>query len=166
MKSFIKEFKEFALKGNVMDLAVGMIIGGAFTAIITAFIDDIINPIIGMFGGTDFSSMFVSLNGEEYASLAAAEEAGAAVLKYGAFISAVLNFLIMALVIFLIVKAMNKLREKTQKPEEEAAPTTKTCPYCKSEIAIEATRCPNCSSLLTEEAAAAVDEALAAADEA
>ena len=166
MKSFIKEFKEFALKGNVMDLAVGMIIGGAFTAIITAFIDDIINPIIGMFGGTDFSSMFVSLNGEEYASLAAAEEAGAAVLKYGAFISAVLNFLIMALVIFLIVKAMNKLREKTQKPEEEAAPTTKTCPYCKSEIAIEATRCPNCTSLLTEEAAAAVDEALAAADEA
>ena len=166
MKSFIKEFREFALKGNVMDLAVGMIIGGAFTAIITAFIDDIINPIIGMFGGTDFSSMFVSLNGEEYASLAAAEEAGAAVLKYGAFISAVLNFLIMALVIFLIVKAMNKLREKTQKPEEEAAPTTKTCPYCKSEIAIEATRCPNCTSLLTEEAAAAVDEALAAADEA
>lgn len=149
MKGFIKEFKEFALKGSVMDLAVGMIIGSAFTALVTSFVDNIINPIIGRFAGNlDFSNLFISLDGKHYETLKAAEDAGAAVLKYGTFISAFLNFLIMAFVIFLMMKAVNKAREVTAPKEEPAAPTTKICPYCKSEIAIDAVRCPNCTSRL------------------
>ena len=135
MKSFMKEFKEFISRGNVMDMAVGIIIGGAFTAIVTSLVEDIITPIIGMIGGFDFSSFVVTVNNSNIA--------------VGKFINAVINFLLIALVLFSIIKAMNKAAAIVKKPEEEeAAPTTKMCPYCKSEIAIEATRCPHCTSQL------------------
>ena len=153
MKKFIGEFKEFALKGNMMDLAIGMIIGAAFTAIVGSLVNDIINPFLGLFTGhIDFSNLFIALDGKEYASLEAAETAGAAVIKYGSFISNVINFIIMALVVFLIVKFINKMRDGfTKKPEEAPAePTTKVCPYCQSEISIQATRCPHCTSELSE----------------
>ncbi|MCD7981371.1 MAG: large conductance mechanosensitive channel protein MscL [Clostridiales bacterium] len=150
MKKFLNEFKEFALKGNMMDLAVGIIIGAAFTAIVSSLVDDIINPFLGLFTGhIDFSNLFVALDGQEYATLEAAESAGAAVIKYGSFVSNVINFIIMALVVFLIVKVINVMRERMEKKPEEA-PTTKNCPYCRSEINIEATRCPNCTSQLID----------------
>ena len=154
-KGLAAEFKEFIMRGNVIDLAVGVIIGGAFGAIVSSLVDDIIMPIISLFTkGIDFANLFVQLGGDEkYATLEAAKEAGVATLAYGNFISAIINFLIMALVIFLIVKAINKAHtvgKKEEAPAEEAAPTTKTCPFCKSEIAIDATRCPNCTSELAE----------------
>jgi large conductance mechanosensitive channel len=130
-----------------MDLAVGVIIGGAFQGIINSLVNDIIMPIISMItGGIDFSNWFVSLDGSSYSTLAAAQEAGAATLNYGVFITAIINFLLMALVIFCIVKSLNKLSDRVKKEEEEAAPTTKICPHCKSEINIEATKCPCCTS--------------------
>ncbi|MBR1757416.1 MAG: large conductance mechanosensitive channel protein MscL [Lachnospiraceae bacterium] len=148
MKKFLAEFKEFAVKGNMMDMAVGVIVGGAFGALVTALIDNILMPIISLVtGGIDFSNWFVALDGSKYATLAEAQEAGAATLNYGLFISAIINFIILALVVFSIVKAMNKLR-KPEAPAEPEAPTTKTCPYCQSEIAIAATRCPHCTSEL------------------
>ncbi len=134
MKSFINEFKEFISRGNVMDMAVGIIIGGAFTAIVTSLVEDIITPIIGMIGGFDFSSFVVTVNNSNIA--------------IGKFINAVINFLLIALVLFSVIKAMNKAASLVKKPAEEEAPTTKMCPYCKSEIAIEATRCPHCTSQL------------------
>ena len=134
MKSFMKEFKEFISRGNVMDMAVGIIIGGAFTAIVTSLVEDIITPIIGMIGGFDFSSFVVTVNNSNIA--------------IGKFINAVINFLLIALVLFSVIKAMNKAASIVKKPAEEEAPTTKMCPYCKSEIAIEATRCPHCTSQL------------------
>lgn len=138
MKSFMKEFKQFVMRGNVMDMAVGIIIGGAFTGIVTSLVEDIINPILGIFGGTNFDNLAIKL-------------AGDATLNYGKFISAVINFLIMALIIFIIIKTMNKASEKlTKKEEEDEAPTTKECPFCKSEISIEASRCPHCTSKLDE----------------
>jgi len=147
--SFFSEFKTFIMRGNVIDLAVGVIIGAAFQAIIKSLVDDLVMPVISLAtNGVDFANMFVSLDGNEYETLAAAQEAGAAVFAYGNFINAVLNFLIMAFVIFVLVRTINKLREKAVKKEEvaEAAPTTKKCPFCKSEIDIEATKCPNCTS--------------------
>jgi len=155
---FFGEFKKFIMRGNVMDMAVGVIIGGAFTAIVTSMNNDLLSPILGLFGGTDFSNLFLVLSkveeGVTYASVAEAREAGAAVFAYGSFLTAVINFLITAFVIFCIVKAMNKASEKLTKKEEAApaAPTTKKCPYCKSEIAIDATRCPHCTSMLEENA--------------
>ena len=146
-KGFANEFREFIMRGNVMDLAVGVIIGGAFQGIINSLVNDIIMPIISMLtGGIDFSNWFVSLDGSNYSTLAAAQEAGAATLNYGVFITAIINFLLMALVIFCIVKSLNKLSDRVKKEEEEAAPTTKICPHCKSEINIEATKCPCCTS--------------------
>lgn len=147
-----KEFKKFIARGNVIDLAVGVIIGGAFQAIINSLVNDVVMPVIGLFTkGMDFSNMFIQLSGDvKYETLAAAQEAGVATLNYGSFISAVLNFLIMAFVIFLFVKGINTLRDKTAKPVAPAAPTTKKCPYCKSEIAIDATKCPNCTSNIAE----------------
>lgn len=140
-----KEFKEFAMRGNVIDLAVGVVIGGAFGKIISSFVADVIMPLIGLLlGKISFENLFVSLSGEKFASLAAAQEAGAPTLNYGLFISAIVDFLIVALVIFLVIKGINKL----QKPEPVPAPTTKKCPYCFTEIALEATRCPNCTSQL------------------
>lgn len=148
------EFKEFIMRGNVIDLAVGVIIGGAFGAIVSSLVDDIIMPIVSLCTkGIDFSNLFIQLGGDEkFATLEAAKEAGVATLAYGNFISAILNFLIMALVIFLLVKAINKAHDigKKEEPAVEEAPTTKTCPFCKSEIAIEATRCPHCTSEITE----------------
>lgn len=136
MKAFLNEFKEFAMKGNVMEMAVGIIIGAAFTAIVTSLVDDIISPIIGLFVKVDFTDLVASVAGVD--------------IRYGAFIMAVVNFLIVAFVLFMVIKAFNKAGNLTKKPEEEAAPTTKVCPFCRSEIAIEATRCPHCTSELTE----------------
>ena len=141
MKKFISEFKEFISKGNVMDLAVGVIIGGAFQAIVNSLVNDIIMPILGaIFGGLDFSHWVLALGKGENASQ----------LTYGNFISAVINFLLMAFVLFSVIKAINKAKNTVKKPAEEApaAPTTKKCPYCFSEIDINATRCPHCTSEL------------------
>ena len=145
-RSFVKEFKEFAMKGNVVDLATGMIVGSAFTSIINSIVKDVITPLIGkLTGGLDFSQLFISLDGNTYETLAAAQEAGAAVLTYGNFITAVVNFLIVALVIFIVFK---KLLAPKKKEEAPAAPTTKECAFCKSTIHIDATKCPHCTSEL------------------
>ncbi|SFL41690.1 large conductance mechanosensitive channel [Lachnospiraceae bacterium KH1T2] len=154
-KGFANEFREFIMRGNVMDLAVGVIIGGAFQSIINSLVNDVIMPVISMItGGIDFSNWFISLDGSHYATLAEAQEAGAATLNYGTFITAVINFILMALVIFCLVKTLNTLNDKLAKKkadEEAAAPTTKICPFCKSEIAIDATKCPHCTSDLKTE---------------
>ena len=143
----IKEFKEFIAKGNVMDMAVGVIMGGAFGKIVSSLVNDLLMPLIGLIlGGVDFSNLFIALDGGNYASLAAAEEAGAALFKYGAFIQNIIDFLIIAFCIFLMVKAFNK----TKKEEPAPAPTTKACPYCKSEIAIGAVKCPHCTADLSK----------------
>lgn len=146
---FFGEFKKFIMRGNVIDLAVGVIVGGAFQAIVKSLVDDVVMPVISLATkGINFADLFIALDGGEYATLAAAQEAGAATLNYGNFISSILNFLIMAFVVFLLVKGINTIAEKSKKDESEApaAPTTKECPYCKSEIAIGATKCPNCTS--------------------
>lgn len=139
-KGFIEEFKKFIMRGNVMDMAVGVIVGGAFTSIVTSLNQDILTPVLGIYGGTDFSNLKVTLGSGE----------NAPVLCYGNFITAVINFLITAFVIFVLVKAINKIGDKLIRKEEEAPPepTTKICPYCRSEIAKEATRCPHCTSNL------------------
>lgn len=138
---FFGEFKKFIMRGNVLDMAVGVIVGGAFTAIVTSLNQDILTPILGLFGGTDFSYLTVKLGSGE----------NAPVLTYGNFITAVINFLITALVIFCVIKAINKASDKAasfRKKTEEApaAPTEKECPYCCSKINIKATRCPHCTS--------------------
>ncbi len=141
----LKEFKEFAMRGSVIDLAVGVIIGGAFGKIVSSLVTDIIMPPIGlMLHGVDFSNLYVSLNGQAFATLADAQKAGAPTLTYGNFINNVIDFLIIALVIFLMIRAINRL----QKPAPVASPTTKECPYCFTTIALKATRCPNCTSEL------------------
>ena len=144
MKKFMKEFKEFALKGSMIDLAVGMIIGAAFTAVVNSLVTNLFNPIIALVtGGVDLNELWKIPVG------AVLEDGTQATINIGAFISSVINFVIMALVIFMIVKAVNKARS-LKKKEEEAAPTTKKCPFCQSEIPIEATRCPHCTSQLSE----------------
>jgi large conductance mechanosensitive channel len=146
-KGLAGEFREFIMRGNVMDMAVGVIIGGAFQKIISSLVDDIIMPVISLLtGGIDFNNKFVVLDGGDYATLEAAKEAGAATLNYGTFITVVINFILMALVIFFLVKFMNNLSNKFEKEEAEAPATTKICPKCKSEINIEATKCPCCTS--------------------
>jgi large conductance mechanosensitive channel len=141
----LKEFREFVMRGNVIDLAVGVIIGGAFGKIVSSLVSDIIMPPIGLLlNGVDFSNLFVSLTGQPYATLAEAQAAGAPTLNYGNFINAVINFLIIALVIFLMIRAINRL----QKPAPAAAPMTRECPHCFSTISLKATRCPNCTSQL------------------
>ena len=143
MKGFLKEFKEFALKGNMIDLAVGMIIGSAFTALVNKLVSDLVMPLISLVTGKiDFENMFIPLAGQTTKVYSEAVEQGA-VLAYGSFITAVINFLILALVVFIFVKQMNKMKK-----EVPAAPTDKECPYCKSMIPIEATRCPHCTSKL------------------
>ncbi len=134
MKKFLDEFKEFALKGNVMDMAIGVIIGGAFTAIVTAFTEDFITPLLNMIGGAKFGGKIPLPFGPE----------GNAIL-WGDFLSAVVNFLIVALILFAMLKAVNKLMTIGKKKEEEA-PTTKKCPFCQSEISIKAVKCPHCTS--------------------
>ncbi len=135
MKKFIEEFKSFALRGNVVDLAVGVLIGSAFSGLVTAFTTDIIEPLLALFGGAQAEFGWVI-------------HIGASKILIGSFVSSVINFLITAFIIFLFVKALNKLANIGKKPEAPKAPTTKTCPYCKSEVNIEATRCPHCTSEL------------------
>ncbi len=148
---FFGEFKKFITRGNVIDLAVGVIVGGAFQKIVNSLVDDIVMPVISLATkGLDFANWFIALDGEKYATLEAAKEAGAATLNFGNFISAILNFLIMAFIIFLLVKGINSVVEKTKKPEAPEAPKTKKCPYCKTEIDIEASRCPHCTSEIAE----------------
>lgn len=143
----MKEFKEFAMKGNVVDLAIGVIIGGAFGKIVTSLVNDIIMPVIGLLvGGADFTNWFISLDGNTYANLAAAQKAEVATLNYGLFINAVLDFLIIAFSIFIVIKQLNKFKKKEDKVEEK--PTTKDCIYCKTTIPIDAVRCPHCTSTL------------------
>lgn len=150
----IKEFKKFIMRGNMIDLAVGMIIGAAFNAIVTSLVNDIFMPLLAaIIGKPDFSDLFIVLSGEGTANtLAEAQELGLTTLNYGSFITAIINFLLMAIVVFLIVKGMNKLAEGgkklSKKEEKKAEPTTKTCPFCQSEISIKATRCPHCTSEL------------------
>lgn len=135
MKSFMKEFKEFIARGNVMDMAVGVIIGGAFTAIVSSLVNDILMPLLSLLtGGFDFTALSIKLSDAE----------DAASLNYGAFIEAIIDFLLIAVVIFIIIKSINKLAKK----KEEAPATTKECPFCKEQIALEATRCPHCTSEL------------------
>jgi len=142
-----QEFKKFVMRGNVLDLAIGVIIGGAFGKIVTSFVNDILMPPIGaLLGKVDFSNLFISLSGQKYASLAAAQEAGAATINYGLFFNTVLDFVIVALVIFLIIKQVNRM--KREEPAAPAAPTIKPCPYCFTDIPIKATRCPHCTSQL------------------
>jgi large conductance mechanosensitive channel len=142
-----KEFKKFAFKGNVLDLAVAVVIGGAFGLIIKSLVNDIIMPLVGkLLGNTDFANLFVVLGDGKFATLAEAQEAGVATLNYGLFINTIINFLIIAFSIFLVVKAINKTKKKEE--PAPAAPTTKKCPFCVSEISIDATRCPNCTSQL------------------
>ena len=145
MKNFVKEFKEFALRGNVIDLAIGIIIGGAFGKIITSFVSDIIMPPVGLLlGGVSFADLFWALDGGTYASLTAAKDAGAPTLNYGMFISTIIDFIILAFVIFLIVRWFNNLKKKPEAAPAE--PTTKECNYCFTTISIKATRCPHCTS--------------------
>lgn len=143
----LKEFKEFAMKGNVVDMAIGIIIGAAFGKIVSSIVTDIIMPPIGLLlGKVDFSTLFINLSAESYPSLAAAKAAGAATINYGLFLNTVIDFIIVAFVIFLLIRQMNRL--KRQPAPAPAVPTTKECPHCFSTIPIKATRCPNCTSEL------------------
>ena len=138
----LKEFKEFAMRGNVMDLAIGVIIGGAFGKIISSLVNDMFMPVIGLLlGKVDFSNLFINLTDTSYVTLKEAKEAGAATLNYGNFIQIVVDFLIVAFVIFLMVRQLNKLKKPA-----EAPPPTKDCPFCASAIPLKATRCPHCTS--------------------
>jgi large conductance mechanosensitive channel len=139
----LKEFKEFALRGNVLDMAIGVIIGGAFGKIVTSLVSDVLMPPLGLLlGRVDFSSLFLNLSGAPQPSLAAAKAAGAPTVNYGVFLQTVLDFIIIAFVIFMVVKQVNRLK----KPAVPAAPTTKDCPLCLSTIPIRATKCAHCTS--------------------
>ncbi|MGH7794160.1 MAG: large-conductance mechanosensitive channel protein MscL [Candidatus Binatia bacterium] len=140
-----QEFKEFIMRGNVVDLAVAVVIGAAFGKIVTSFVEDILMPPIGLaLGGVDFSNLFLNLSGKDYPSIAAAKAAGAATLNYGMFFNNIINFLIIAFAIFLIIKQINRM----QRPAPAAAPTTKDCPYCLSAVPLKATKCAHCTAEL------------------
>jgi large conductance mechanosensitive channel len=143
----LDDFKKFVARGNVLDLGVAVIMGGAFGAIVTSLVNDVVMPPIGLIlGHVDFKELFLPLNGQSYATLAAAKTAAAPVIAYGAFLNTVINFLIVAFVIFMVVKSATKLHRKPE--PAPAAPTTKDCPYCCTAIPIQAKRCPNCTSQL------------------
>lgn len=143
----LKDFKEFIMRGNVVDMAVGVIIGGAFGKIVTSLVSDVIMPPIGrLTGGVDFSSLYINLSGTAYTSLAEAQKAGAATINYGLFLNTVINFLIVAGAIFLMISQMNKLKTKFDKPAPAAAPSTKECPLCLSVIPLKAVKCAHCAS--------------------
>jgi len=149
MKKFLTEFKNFALKGNMLDLAIGMIIGAAFTGIVNSLVNDIFMPLLGRITGRiDFSNLFISLDGNHYNSIA--EAGDAAILRYGAFITQLINFAAVAFVLFIIVKQVNRFRAYEKSKEAPAAATEKTCPFCKTKIPVDATRCPHCTSELPE----------------
>ena len=148
----LEEFKKFAMRGNVVDMAVGIIIGGAFGTIVKSMVADVIMPPVGLLlGGVDFADFFVTLKegatAGPYATLAAAQEAGAVTISYGVFINAVISFLIVAFAVFLLIRAINNMQAEEE--EAPAEPTEKDCPHCLTSIAIKATRCPNCTSDLT-----------------
>lgn len=134
IKKFLEEFKAFAMRGNVLDMAVGVVVGGTFTSIVNSLVNDIINPAIGLFFKADFSSVVIDLGGSS--------------IKIGEFVNSIINFLIVAFVLFVVIKAINSLHKKPEAPAAPAEPTTKVCPFCQSEIAIKAVRCPHCTSKL------------------
>ncbi len=141
----LQEFKEFTMRGNVLDMAIGVIIGAAFGKIITSFVNDILMPPIGLLlGRVDFTNLFINLSGQPYGSLEEAQAAGAATINYGLFLNTVLDFIIVAFVIFLLIRQVNRLKRESEALPAE--PTTKECPYCLSTIPIKATRCPQCTS--------------------
>jgi large conductance mechanosensitive channel len=143
----LREFKEFALRGNVLDMAVGIIIGAAFGSIVTSFVNDILMPPIGLLlGRVDFANLFINLSGTPYDTLAEAQAAGVATINYGMFINTVLDFAIVAFVILLVIRQINRMTREQEAPPEE--PTTRDCPYCLSSIPIKAVRCPHCTSEL------------------
>lgn len=149
----LKEFKEFIMRGNVMDMAVGIIIGAAFSAIVNSLVKDIITPVIGLIFKADFTNLFWvmregEVTGGPYDTLAAAQADGAVTMNYGNFINYLITFLIVAFVIFMIIRAINRMRRLAEKPKEAAAVTTKDCPFCLSAVPIKATRCPHCTSEL------------------
>ena len=151
MKKFMEEFKAFISKGNVLDMAVGIIIGSAFTSIVNSLVSDIISPVLGLFGTSNLDTMSVVLK-------ASTDSEDAVTLNYGSFISAIINFLIMAFILFCLVKGMASLQKKVKKPEEpkDEKPKTKMCPYCRmNDLAVDATRCPHCTAELPAENAAA-----------
>jgi large conductance mechanosensitive channel len=140
----LKEFREFAVRGNVLDMAIGIIVGVAFGKIITSLVNDVIMPPIGLvLGRVDFNDLFLSLDGKAYKSLGAAKAAGAATINYGTFLNTILDFIIVAFVMFLLVRQVNRMM-----PTTPAEPTTRECPYCASQIPLKASRCPNCTSLI------------------
>lgn len=143
----LKDFKEFIMRGNVVDMAVGVIIGGAFGKIVTSLVNDVIMPPIGkLTGGVDFSSLYINLSGTAYTSLAEAQKAGAATINYGLFLNTVINFLIVAGAIFVMISQMNNLKKRLEKPAAAAAPNTRECPFCLSVIPLKALKCAHCAS--------------------
>jgi large conductance mechanosensitive channel len=146
--SIVSEFKEFAMKGNVVDLAVGVIIGGAFGKIVDSLVKDIVMPMVGrLLGGVDFKHLYINLGSKAFETLEAAEKAGAPIVKYGAFINTVVDFVIIAFAIFMAIKVMNRLK-RAEEAAAPAAPTTRECPHCLSVIPLKASRCPHCTSQL------------------
>lgn len=141
-----REFKAFAMRGNVLDLAVGIIIGAAFGKIVSSFVADILMPVVGLLlGKMDFSNLFINLSGTNYPTIAAAKAAGAPTLNYGLFINSIVDFVIVAYAIFFMITQVNRMRTPA-----EAVPTTKECPFCYSSISMKATRCPSCTSVLVD----------------
>src|ERR1700731_1384823 len=146
----LKEFRDFAMRGNVVDLAIGLIVGAAFGKIVTSLVNDILMPPLGLLlGKVDFSNLFINLSGQHFATLAEAKQAGAATINYGLFINTLIDFVIVAFAIFLLIRQINRL-QLGKKPTPAAAPTTKPCPYCFTTIPLQATRCPSCTSHLEE----------------
>jgi len=146
LKNFQKEFREFALKGNVLDLAVGVVIGGAFSKIVNSVVNDMIMPVIGLITGKiDFTNLFIAFNGKSYKTIAEAKAAGIGTLNYGSFITSIVDFILIAFSIFIFIKAINRIR-----PKASEEPKTKDCPYCFSKIALKAAKCPHCTSNLNK----------------
>lgn len=149
MKKFLGEFKTFIMRGNVLDMAVGVVVGGAFTAIVNSVVNDLLMPLLSLLTGRiNFADLYIALDGKTYESLSAAKEVSAPVFAYGSFIQALIQFLIIAFAVFVLIKGINALHTKKDEPTPE--PTTKKCPYCMTEIDINATRCPHCTSELAE----------------
>ena len=149
MKKFLGEFKTFIMRGNVLDMAVGVVVGGAFTAIVNSVVNDLLMPLLSLLTGRiNFADLYIALDGKTYESLSAAKEVSAPVFAYGSFIQALIQFLIISFAVFVLIKGINALHTKKDEPAPE--PTTKKCPYCMTEIDIKATRCPHCTSELTE----------------